>query len=74
MKAIGGVIRGPLKLLGILPKTPKPPTPLRTATRDDARAASSLEEELRNRRGGASDMLSGAGGAEAGSGGRTQLG
>lgn len=55
---------------------PKGQTPMATkpVTRDDAREAAEREDELRKRRGGAADILTGAGGAEAGAGGRTQLG
>lgn len=55
---------------------PKGKTPMATrpVTRDDARETADLDDELRKRRGGAADILTGAGGAEAGTGGRTQLG
>lgn len=75
MKVVGKVIRAPLKALGLIPKLPKPPVPLKPATRDRARETANLDDELRRRRGGAADMLTGTGGAEAsGSVGKTQLG
>jgi len=74
MKAIGSVIRAPLKALGIVKSPGRAPQPLRSVTRDDARDRASMEDELRRRRGGAADMLTGAGGAEAGGGGKSTLG
>lgn len=41
----------------------KPPSPLKSVTRDDARAAIAADDELRKRRGAASDILFGAEGA-----------
>lgn len=69
MKAIGSVIRAPLKALGIVKSPGRAPMPLPSVTRDDARDSSAMADELRRRRGGAADMLTGAGGAEAGTGG-----
>lgn len=43
-------------------------------TRDDVRDNSELEDELRRRRGGAADILTGSGGAEAGATSKTVLG
>lgn len=76
MKVIGSVVRAPLKALGIIKSPGKAPAPLRPVTRDDARDRASLEDELRRRRGGAADILSGTGGAEAAGGttGSTRLG
>lgn len=74
VKMVGSIMRAPLKLLGMIPKTPKLPAAQPTVTRDDARDRAGLEEELRKRRGGAADMMTGDGGAEAGSGGKTKLG
>lgn len=74
MKAIGSVIRAPLKLLGLIPKMPKPPTPTAPITRDDARDAANKADSLFGRRGGAADQTTGTGGAEAGNTSKTQLG
>lgn len=77
MKTVSKIIRAPLKLLGLVPKVPKPnsgPMVPKAATRDDARDAAMLEDDLRKRRGGAADILTGGMGAEAGAGGKTQLG
>lgn len=74
MKAIGSVIRAPLKLLGLIPKMPKPPEPTKPITRDDARDAANAADSLFGRRGGAADRTTGTGGAEAGSTSKTLLG
>lgn len=74
MKAIGSVIRAPLKLLGLIPKMPKPPAPTAPITRDTARDAANAQDALYGRRGGAADQITGTGGAEAGSTQKTQLG
>lgn len=74
MKAIGSVIRAPLKALGIVKSMPRVAQAQRSVTRDDARDRSAMEDELRRRRGGAADMMTGSGGAEAGTGGKTTLG
>lgn len=76
MKAVGSIIRAPLKALGIVKSPGRVPDPIRPVTRDDARDKAALEDELRRRRGGAADMLTGSGGAEAGAGstGKTTLG
>lgn len=52
----------------------KAPGPTPAVTRDDARDAGELEENIRKRRGGAADILTGGMGAEAGATGRTKLG
>lgn len=76
MKAIGSVIRAPLKMLGIVQSPGKAPKPLASVTRDEARDKAILADELRRRKGGAADLLTGSGGAEAaaGSTGKTSLG
>jgi hypothetical protein len=74
MKAIGSVIAAPLKLLGLIPKMPKPPAPVAPITRDTARDAANAQDALYGRRGAAADRTTGTGGAEAGSGSKTQLG
>jgi hypothetical protein len=74
MKIIGAVVSPILSVLGLTPKAPKMPAPTPTATRDDARAQIASGDALKKRRGGAADMLSGAGGAEAGGGGKDTLG
>jgi hypothetical protein len=55
---------------------PIEPLPLVQATRDDAAAAAGLDDELRRRKGGAADILTGFRGAEPLSGqvGRTLIG
>lgn len=58
---------------GLMPKMHKPQV-AKPVTRDDARDAAGLEDELRRRRGGAADMLTGTGGAEAGATAKTVLG
>jgi hypothetical protein len=74
MKAIGSVIAAPLKLLGLIPKLPKPPAPTPVVTRDTARDAAKGQDALFGRRGSAADQLTGTGGAEAGSTSKTTLG
>lgn len=74
MKAIGSVIRAPLKAIGLVKSPKAPPAPLPTATRDAARDRVAQEDELRRRRGGAADMITGSSGAEAGETGKTTLG
>lgn len=56
------------------PHIPSPGPSPKPVTRDDARESAERDDELRRRRGGAADILTGAGGAEAGSTGKTQLG
>jgi hypothetical protein len=74
MKAVGGIIRAPLKALGIIPKMPNAPAPQKPVTRDDARDAAAREDELRKRRGGQADVVTGTRGAEAGVTGKVMLG
>lgn len=74
MKAITGALSAPLKLIGLVPKYPKLPKPTPVAQRDDAEAAMAQEDELARRRGGAADVITGAGGAEAAAGGKSLLG
>jgi hypothetical protein len=59
-------------LLGI-PKI-KAPHATPAVTRDDALDSAAIEDQLLKRRGGAADILTGAGGAEAGNTGKTVLG
>jgi hypothetical protein len=66
MKAAGKVIGAPLKAIGLIPKMPSVPKAAGPVTRDDARDAALREDELRRRRGGAADQLTGIRGAEAG--------
>lgn len=65
-----------LGALGLIkkPKKTAAPVPLPAVTRDDARAEADRRDELRRRRGGAADLVTGAGGAEAGATGKTVLG
>lgn len=74
MKAIASGLRAPLKALGLIPKIPKPPLPLQPVTRDDARDRATRDDELARRRGGLADVITGAGGAEAGRTGKVMLG
>lgn len=71
MKLVGGLAKTVLSpVAGVLslltPKAPKLPAPLATPTRDDAAKLIENDDALRKRRGGAADILTGAGGAEAG--------
>ncbi len=68
------VLSGPLQALGLVPKYPKLPAPQPVATRDDAEAQLQGADALARRRGGAADIITGAGGAEAGKGGKPLLG
>lgn len=54
-------------------KMKSPGAPTKAVTRDDI-PDSALEDELRKRRGGAADILTGPSGAEAGATGKTILG
>lgn len=74
MKTVGSIIRAPLKLLGLIPKTPKIPDPPRPVTKDDAREQADDRYRIESRRGGSADIVTGTGGAEAGSGGASRLG
>jgi hypothetical protein len=75
MKAIGSVLKVPLKALGLIPKMPKAPAPTAPITRDSARDAANAEDALFGRRGGAADqVVNGTGGAEAGATSKTLLG
>jgi hypothetical protein len=74
MKAIGSALEAPLKFLGLVPKIPKPPLPIPPVTRDDARDAANRQNELASRRGSLADVVTGSGGAEAGSTGKVRLG
>ena len=72
----GGLLGKPLlRAVGIGGKKKKPIQPLPQATRDDAQAMADQEDELRGRKGGAADILTGVTGAEAAlSGGKLVLG
>jgi hypothetical protein len=74
MKAIGSIIKAPLKALGLIPKMPKPPTPTPVVTRDTARDAANAQDSMFGRKGGRADQVTGTGGAEASSGSKTTLG
>ncbi|KPH66337.1 MULTISPECIES: hypothetical protein [unclassified Novosphingobium] len=58
---VGGVVGG---LLGLTGKS-KAPSALASPTRDDALAQIENEDELRRRKGAASDIINGSTGAEA---------
>lgn len=49
-------------ILGLAAKQPKIPGPLPIATRDDAIQAQTQQDDIARRRGGAADIISGAGG------------
>lgn len=74
MKLVGGVVGGGLRTLGLLPKKPPKPQAVAAVTTDDARDSADREALLRSRRGSRDDMVTGAGGAEAGRGGAVRLG
>lgn len=75
MAILGKIISAPLKALGIISTPGKAPSPLPTVTRDDAASAVAADDEIRRRKGGASDILNGAGGAQAPlTGGKLTLG
>lgn len=75
LKNVGKILSAPLKALGIISTPGKPPAPLPTVTRDTAAASIATEDELRKRRGGAADNITGAAGAEAPlTGGKLTLG
>jgi hypothetical protein len=61
-----------MKALGM--KMKNPPGPTAAVTRDDAIGAAERDDELRKRRGGAADILTGNSGVEAGPTGKTVLG
>lgn len=82
--AIAGALGSALPVIGgllglgatLLKKKPAAPIqPLPAATRDDAAAQATLNDELLRRKGGAADILTGVRGAEApSSGAKTLLG
>lgn len=75
MQPVAKVLSAPLKAIGLIPKMPKLPAPLPTVQRDEAAATIQSEDEIRRRRGGAADIVTGAGGAEpAQATGKTTLG
>lgn len=61
-----------MKLLGL--KTPKIPATPAPPTRDDAADIAARQDALRKRKGSMADQVTGAAGAEAGSGAATLLG
>jgi hypothetical protein len=72
--AAGGLIGG--TILKSLFSKPKPPPAVQPVTRDDAMTAAERQDALLRRRGGAADIVTGAYGAEPGTGsiGKTTLG
>jgi hypothetical protein len=74
MQPLESALSAPFKLLGLVPKMPKLPSPLPVPTTDDAAAQISTQDELARRRGGAADVITGSGGAEAGATGKALLG
>lgn len=65
MSGVAKALISPLGAAVGLFKKPKLPAPAPAPTRDDAARAAMKEDNLRKRRGGAADILTGAGGAEA---------
>jgi hypothetical protein len=65
---------GIFKAIGLVSSPGKPPKALPSVTRDDAAAQVQANDELLRRKGGAADMLTGSGGAEAAAGAKTTLG
>lgn len=65
MSKVGKFLLSPLAAAVGLFKKPKLPAPAPAPTRDDVAREAIRDDELRKRRGGAADMLTGAGGAEA---------
>ncbi|MHB9878289.1 hypothetical protein ACSMXM_01290 [Pacificimonas sp. ICDLI1SI03] len=62
MDVPGKILTPVLKLTGLVKTPRKPPSPLSSPTRDDARIDAMDRDELRKRRGGAADLIAGAGG------------
>lgn len=65
MSKFAQALISPLGAVVGLFKKPKIPAPTAMPTRDDAARAAMKEDSLRKRRGGAADILTGDGGAEA---------
>lgn len=65
MAKVAKALISPLGAVVGLFKKPKLPKPVPVPTRDDVAREAIKEDNLRKRRGGAADMLTGAGGAEA---------
>jgi hypothetical protein len=65
MSKFANALISPLGAAVGLFKKPKIPAPVAAPTRDDVAREAIKEDNLRKRRGGAADMLTGAGGAEA---------
>lgn len=65
---------GIFKAIGLVSTPGKPPKALPTVTRDDAAQQIAANDELMRRKGGAADILTGIGGAEAPTGAKTTLG
>jgi len=75
LKPIGKAVGSVLKAVGVVSTPGKPPTPLRSVTRDDAAATVAADDELRRRQGAAADIITGSAGAEAPlTGGKLTLG
>lgn len=65
MSKFANILLSPLGAAVGLFKKPKLPAPSPVPTRDDAARAAMRDDSLRKRRGGAADILTDAGGAEA---------
>lgn len=74
MAFIGKIFRPILKAVGLVSSPGKPPAALPSLQRDDAVAAAEANDERLRRKGGAADILTGSGGAEAPTTGKTSLG
>lgn len=67
MKSVFGAFLSPVAAaLGVFKKPKAAAAPMAPAARDDTLRAIAQEDALSKRRGGAADILTGAGGAEAG--------
>jgi len=76
MQAAAWLVSPLLAATGLIGKKKKEEAarPLPIASRDTAREEADRRDELRRRRGGAADIVTGAMGAEAGAGGKQSLG
>ena len=64
MAILGKILSAPLKALGLISTPGKAPSPMGSVTRDDAAAQVASDDEIRRRKGGAADILTGSAGAE----------
>jgi hypothetical protein len=73
MSKVAKFLLSPVAAVVGLGKKPKLPAPTPAPTRDDYVRAALKDDPLRKRRGGAADILTGAGGAEAAAAGVKSL-